>query len=100
MKQKTQKDKINRRLLSLLNQTQLRDHTGSWEWKREEAVYVWSDALFTLHELPKPYDNEISATAAHAFMTPKDRALFEARLAGLPPDGRAEFQCRIRVGSG
>ncbi|PUZ27021.1 His Kinase A (phospho-acceptor) domain-containing protein [Chitinophaga costaii] len=100
MKQKPQRDKINRRLLSLLNQTQLRDHTGSWEWKQDAGVYVWSDALFTLHDLPKPYDNEIATTAAHAFMTPKDRALFEAHLAGLLPGGRVQFPCRIRFPGG
>lgn len=100
MKPKPQKDKINKRLLGLLNQTQLRDQTGSWEWKQEEDVFVWSDALFALHEIPPTKNNELSKADALAFMMPRDKVLFEVQLAALPPEGETRFNSRIKAKNG
>lgn len=100
MKPKLQKDKNNKRLLGLLNQTQLRDQTGSWEWKQEEDIFVWSDAMFALHEIPPTKHNELSKAAALAFMMPRDKVLFEVQLAALAPDGETQFNSRIKASNG
>ena len=95
----SEKAPINKNNLQveLLNEIQIANLVGSWEWLPGTGQYFWSDSMFFLHGLLSSSDNQIKIDAANKFIHPDDRIQVQDFWEELQKTGIADARFRIII---